>query len=131
MKVNIAGKPRERQHDLPAVAPADSRGGPAARAGAFPAARSRTLFLLRDAEPSSRDADSLGGGTRRAGGAPLPRRLCIGGGVLVAHRRDRDAGRRIPVRTLAWRPPVGDWRDTGIGGRVPGGAHGVLRSLPR
>src|SRR5271170_1912844 len=118
MKVNLAGKPRERQHDLPDVAPADSRGGPAARAGAVPAARSRTLLHLRDAEPSSRVTYGLGGGTCRTGGVPLSRRLCVGGGVLLAHCRDRDTGWRVPVWPVAGRPAVGGWRDTGIGGRV-------------
>jgi len=42
--------------------------------------------------------------------------------------RDRHSGRRF-LFACGWRPAVGDRRDDRVGGRVPGGAHGVLRSL--
>ena len=66
----------------------------------------------------------------RARGVLFVAGLCAGRGVLAADRHHHHAARRLPVRRLAGRPAVGDRRDAGLGGGVPGGAHRLLRSLP-
>ena len=103
MRANIDGKPRERRHDPPAVAPADS---------VAILLLGLALFLLLDLERyfsfemlSRNHAALTSWVAAHMALAALPLRagLRAGGGLLAADRRAGDAGRRLPVRPVAGR----------------------------